>query len=410
MHEEVDQVEQRGRARAWRWRSIHCVVGFVITSALVCSVGCGSADEQVVQGADANSSGGNDGGATLDATADGGTSGNADVADSLTGDGGSGVDSQPTPTCPLAMITGLASATIPAQTTVKLSGLTSSDKGGKPAAKYRWTLTQPAHSMEVIGPKSTAPQITFTPRVIGSYSLCLKVWDQAGAPSCAVECVEITVVPKSAIHIELTWSTAGDKDPYDTGPGVGSDLNLHFTHELATGNDGDCDGQPDPWFHQPFDTYWYNPNPNWGSMNPTIADNPVLARQDSDGWGPEIITLDLPEGSVVDPMSYQIGVVHKFDAGFGDSVATVRVFIKGKLAYTSPPANLKVHALWHVGRLNWPNVDNNTQSPLAPVNGCQQSGDPCASTSPGKKWTSTGSACVTQCYPLANGASPCQQP
>ena len=42
------------------------------------------------------------------------------------------------------------------------------------------------------------------------------------------------------------------------------------------------------------------------------------------------------------------------DHGFGDSVATVRVYINGQLAWESPPTTLHQHDLWKVGTLAWP--------------------------------------------------------
>ncbi len=47
----------------------------------------------------------------------------------------------------------------------------------------------------------------------------------------------------------------------------------------------DGDGSPDGWFDQPFDCFWFNAHPEWGSFDPTYSDDPDLYRDDTDGAG-----------------------------------------------------------------------------------------------------------------------------
>ena len=151
--------------------------------------------------------------------------------------------------------------------------------------------------------------------------------------------------PAEDIFIELTWDTPGDPNQFDTGPGAGSDLDLHFAHAFADEPDLDGDGSPDPWFDSPFDVYAFNSNPNWANPSPGVDDNPLLLVDDTDGAGPEIITLNNPEN-----IDYEVGVYATADNGFGDSLATVTVWSEGQIVYTAS-AILRERSMWWVGSL-----------------------------------------------------------
>ena len=136
-------------------------------------------------------------------------------------------------------------------------------------------------------------------------------------------CVPFT--DSAAIVVELTWQTPGDPDESDTGPEAGSDLDLHFAHPNA------LQSQELPWMNQPWDCFWFNPNPNWGSVD-SAEDDPIMLLDDVDGAGPEVITLPIPENDTL----YHVGVHHWNDNGYGPSVASVRVWIAGQLAAELP--------------------------------------------------------------------------
>lgn len=220
-------------------------------------------------------------------------------------------------------------------------------------------------------PGGQTQKICFTAKVniAGEYGFKLVVTDKAGNKNCADANQTIVVIPNQAIHIELLWDTPGDQDKFDKGLEAGSDMDLHLSHQTATkskvckdplemcGNkackcqqDLDKDGQPDPWFNSPFDTYWFNPAPNWGSSDPSIDDNPSLDLDDTDGWGPENMNLNNPQTNHV----YSVGV-HYWDAhGFGDSVANVRIYILGKLVADMFSVTMKQCDFWWVKQIDWP--------------------------------------------------------
>jgi len=205
--------------------------------------------------------------------------------------------------------------------------------------------------------------------IAGEYGFKLTVHDKSGNKNCVDAKQTVLVIPNEAIHIELLWDTPGDKDKLDKGLDAGSDLDLHFAHQTASKAPicqtppKMCSGKPclcqqdldknkiaDPWFHSPFDTYWFNPNPNWGSADPKIDDNPGLDLDDTDGWGPENMNLNNPENNNV----YSVGV-HYWDAhGFGDSVANVRIYILGKLVADMFSVTMKQCDMWWVKQIEWP--------------------------------------------------------
>ena len=157
------------------------------------------------------------------------------------------------------------------------------------------------------------------------------------------------VIPDEVIHIELIWHTPEDPDETDEGADAGADLDLHFVHPWAGGPDLDGDGQPDGWFDLPFDCFWYNADPEWGSFDPSIDDNPGLDNDDRDGTGPENINLNIP-----DDVIYRVGVHYWDDHGFGASYATVRVYVYSQLVFEIPDVKLVDKDMWEVCTVEWP--------------------------------------------------------
>jgi hypothetical protein len=185
--------------------------------------------------------------------------------------------------------------------------------------------------------------------VAGQYTFNLRVWDADGEQSCIDAEYIVQVNPDEAIHIELLWDTPNDPNQTDEGPEAGADLDLHFLHPFATGQDVDGDGVLDGWFDQPFDCFWFNAHPNWGSLDPMVDDDPGLDRDDTDGAGPENVNLNIPE----EGLTYRIGVHYWNDHGFGSSMATVRVYVYGELVFSASNVELVNHDLWEVATLEW---------------------------------------------------------
>lgn len=98
-----------------------------------------------------------------------------------------------------------------------------------------------------------------------------------------------------ALRIELVWDDEAD-------------LDLHFLHPNGEFNTA------------PWDCYWANTSPNWGRIG-SQWDDPRLEVDNTEGFGPEIITLPRLEN-----VSYTIGVQDFFNPEGGPTTATVRVW------------------------------------------------------------------------------------
>ncbi len=257
---------------------------------------------------------------------------------------GFGVDTQ----CPTAVIKVLEGEEVIPQTKLHLVGSQSYGATGA-VHDYQWSVEQPAGAQDVFIPDATAADPTFRTNVAGIYTFRLEVWDDAGVRSCEPAEVQVLVVPDEAIHVELLWNTPADPDQTDEGDEAGADVDLHFTHPFAVGEDLDGDGVPEPYFSSPFDCFFMQPEPDWPVYN-DAADDPSLDRDDLDGAGPENINMDHPH----DGLTYRVGVHYWDDHGFGDSYATVRVYIHSVLVFERQDVLLVERDLWDVATIAWP--------------------------------------------------------
>ncbi|MCB9729214.1 MAG: hypothetical protein H6744_19295 [Deltaproteobacteria bacterium] len=219
-----------------------------------------------------------------------------------------------------------------------------------PVGRWAWEAAGPHGARGRFEPSPDANTTTLLLDVVGTWTLSLAVWDAEGRPGCAAahRLIEVTPPPEG-LHLELTWQTPGDLDPTDSGPGAGSDLDLHLLHPFATGIDFDGDGSLDGWFDQPFDVHWLNPAPDWGELG-SDADDPRLSSDDTDGDGPESLALPRPAGAV----TYAVGVHGWDDHGYGPSQARLAGWLDG--VSLGEPLVLEVTEgeLCHVAELRFP--------------------------------------------------------
>lgn len=319
-----------------------------------------------------------------------------------------------TKNCPQAKASVAEGEQVVPQTVLHLKGDASLAPGGGSITKYEWKVeAQPEGSKQTFVPNKNTPNPTFQANVAGEYRFSLTVWDDSSPPvkSCEPQALLIVLaVPSQALHVELLWKTPADSDETDTGQGVGSDLDLHFAHPLAQGPDQDCDGTPDPWFSSPFDAFWFNQYPKWGSAG-SDDDDARLDLDDTDGAGPENINLNAPQGTAAEPFQYPVGVHYWNDFGFGKSYAAVRIYVLGTQKVELADQELKPVDMWYVGKINWPNKEMGGEGPV--LQQCFQSGSACvakknpADPKAGKMWQASGAPCITPCYlsPLANSSS-----
>ena len=268
--------------------------------------------------------------------------------------------------CPVAVIQILEGEQVIPQTILHLVGDQSYSPSGN-INKWEWSVAQPLGSQSLFLPSANFPDPTFETNVAGSYEFQLMVWDDQDTPSCTPAISQVVVIPDEAIHVELLWNTPNDPDQTDEGPEAGADVDLHFLHPYASGPDLDGDGEPDGWFDQPFDCFWFNPNPQWASYDPAVDDDPGLDRDDTDGAGPENLNLNIPEPN----STYRVGVHYWHDHNYGPSYATVRVYIYAQLVYELTDVQLLNHDMWDVASIDWPSGNvSQVCSPVSPAGQC----------------------------------------
>ncbi len=224
--------------------------------------------------------------------------------------------------------------------TLELRGENSMDPDGfVPGQGYEWTVAErPAGSTAALSPSETARNPSVDLDQAGTYVFRLQVTDQRGLLSCEDARVVVEALPKDDLRIELVWDTPGDLDQTDQGYGAGADLDLHLLHPL-----GD-------WFDSTYDCYADNRSPDWGVPG-VASDDPIFERDDLDGAGPETIPLRDPEVGRV----YRVGVHYVADHGYGPSLATVRIFIRGVLAFEAAGRHLpSTRYFWDVATISWP--------------------------------------------------------
>ncbi|MBI5609818.1 MAG: hypothetical protein HY902_13180, partial [Deltaproteobacteria bacterium] len=163
----------------------------------------------------------------------------------------------------------------------------------------------------------------------------------------------------------------------------------------AAEQDLDCDGAPDPWFSNPWDAYWFNGTPQWGSADAAVKDDPTLDLDDTDGAGPENLNLVAPEGDAADPVAYPVGVHYWNDHGYGTSLATVAIWVQGSLVVQLPKVPLAPLDMWYVGKLWWPNSATGGTKEVFET--CHQAGSSCKAGT-NLMWQPVGDYCITKCY------------
>lgn len=224
--------------------------------------------------------------------------------------------------------------TLPLET-VQLYSDKSSDDGS--IERYSWALTERPEDSTARLSDASAPSPTLFLDLAGTYRVELTAYDDQGTRSCGERAiVTIKAIPEEDVHIQLVWDTPGDSDQTDS---EGTDLDLHYKLPSAD------------WNEAPGDIFWENKTADWDPPN-SPAGNPSLDIDDIDGAGPENINQDEPKPTT----EYQVGVFYFDDNGFGESYATVRIYLNGVLRKEFKNKFLEdTYDFWYVGKINWRN-------------------------------------------------------
>lgn len=233
---------------------------------------------------------------------------------------------------PIAQIECPSGAVAP-PITVPMDGRRSSDPlGGE--LTYQWeVIGRPAGSRgDMLSPND--PYTEVFADIAGEWTVQLEVTNEIGLTSEPATCT-FTAVPEDNVHVEMSW---------DSGS---TDLDLHLIQAGFTPFDirGDC--------------HYCNPNPEWGESGG--FDDPVLALDDTTGFGPENIQLDSPY-----PGDYEV-FVHFWSDSRADRtipvIATVKVWINGVLEHEESKA-MDRYDMWEVGFVRY----NDDEQGFGPYN------------------------------------------
>lgn len=234
------------------------------------------------------------------------------------------LEGQPVP--PVAVLDGPVTAL--ATQTVEINGEDSYDPNASQAAwpgiaTYRWSiLEEPDGSQATIDGWRHGQLVTDLP---GAYTVQLEVRDDNERLWSVPELWHIQVMPITGFYAELTWTTDVN------------DVDLHLLDETQGGG----------LFDEMFDCHFANLRPDWGLAG-LDTDNPSLSLDDVDGYGPEV--AELAEPVATEQYGY---VVHYFsDDGFGDTDATVKIYINGSMVQEMTRV-LRPNDVWDVGMIDW---------------------------------------------------------
>ena len=227
---------------------------------------------------------------------------------------------------PVAVIESAATSFAPLDVT-SFDGSASHDEDGS-ISDFQWTVIErplgadPTNEfVEINGGR----QAEFFVDLAGDYKIRLQVIDNDGGSD--IEEFEFSAVPWQAVHVQLSWNKPR------------ADIDLHLVSDTNMGS----------FYSSPYDCYFGNPNPNWGSFN-SEADDPHLDIDDVEGYGPENINLDLPSANT----SYHVYVHSYDDDGDGTVQARVRIYLSGELKWEGTQNLTTTGKVWNVGTIAWP--------------------------------------------------------
>jgi hypothetical protein len=221
-----------------------------------------------------------------------------------------------------------------------------------------WTLTSsPAGGGSTPGlwnpDPPTGTSETFTPYIVGKYTVHVTVTDSVGRMA---SCDTHVTALGHGLRVQLTWDGLGDVD-------------LHLHNAVTTA----------PWFGSGpanADCFYADKTPQWDSTTTSTANsgNPQLDFDNTVGFGPG--ALNTPENTRIERpitgMPYTIGI-HNYSDAMG-RIATVRVFCGGVIVPTeifisNPLAQTAMQGdcynqFWKVASVTFTNTSSCTITPL----------------------------------------------
>ena len=140
------------------------------------------------------------------------------------------------------------------------------------------------------------------------------------------------------IYAELTWN------------GAASDLDLHLVSET----EGGVLDEP------PYDCYYANTAPNWGSTTAT-TDDPRLATGDVDGFGPETIVFTNPSAG-----AYRVYAKLYDEGGAGAQIARLKLWIDTVVMVDTTALLPMTGSVWNVAVIEYPTKTVTVEGTVTP--------------------------------------------
>ena len=231
---------------------------------------------------------------------------------------------------------------------VYLDGSLSYDQHVPPIliSSYLWTVTESPLGTDpaLFDPHGfDAVMADFVLPLAGRYLVHLQVGNELGILSgdSPASDVEILAVPKSRIHIQLTWDhPTNDQDVHLTTAAL-NDLVCDANADCFWGNckptcpggEG-CRASPPDWFPP---------------AQPREGPNPRLDIDDTHGLGPENINIDVPAAGHYNVYVHYYGLVDLTDTPTSDML---RIYVDGQLA-AEYRRTLSRNDLWRVAEIQW---------------------------------------------------------
>jgi hypothetical protein len=207
-------------------------------------------------------------------------------------------------------------------TTITLDGSASVDPVGD-GLTYSWFLVEAPDGSNGLLSNADQVESELVVDVAGDWEVQLQVTDSTGLRSAPATC-HFEAVPENLLHVELVWDTAD------------ADMDLHLAQSGFN------------LFEGIEDVSYCNPNPDWGDSG-VASDDPVL-ELDSESYGPENIVIPDPASG-----NYDVRVHYFSDRGANRSMATVRIWLNGRL-FDEHSAELNHNQVWDVGYIRWPDA------------------------------------------------------
>ena len=217
------------------------------------------------------------------------------------------------------------------------SGSTDSDGESKENLKYLWSFatTPGGISLDIVDdanragtplngdPSNKVSRAAFQAKVKGAYTVRLIVINDKGVSSVPAECT-VEAVSDDDLAVKMLWNNKN------------SDMDLHLIRP-----DGEFgDSQSDCYFWNCSPQY-SGERPDWGVEDET-KDDPFLDIDNTDGIGPETVTINKPENG-----TYKV-VVHAYDTSKGPSTVVVKAYAHGAEEKSASLLMNKTDTCWDV--------------------------------------------------------------